>query len=351
MAVISYKCPNCGGDLRFDPKTQKYRCEYCVSLFDESALESEMQTEEVPKSQTQTEQTSENDGQAVMYTCPSCGAEIVTDETTAASFCYYCHNPVVLQGRLEGAYLPNRILPFKVTKEEATDAFLSYVSKKKFIPRAFFNKKQIEKLTGIYFPYWVCDEEVHGELYASATDVRTWRRGDIEYTETKYFEIERGGDIEIKEITKNALKKANRQLVEGVHPFPIGESKAFSMGYLSGFQAEKRDLEKEDFAAEINREVQGYAKDLLRGTVNGYTTVNTRSTHATIKNEHWNYVLLPVWTLTYRGRDDKLYYYALNGVTKKMCGQFPIDYKKVGMLFGIVFAVVLILGLIGGYLV
>ena len=39
---------------------------------------------------------------ALVYICPSCGAEVVTDATTAATFCYYCHNPVVLSGKLSG---------------------------------------------------------------------------------------------------------------------------------------------------------------------------------------------------------------------------------------------------------
>lgn len=39
MSVISYKCPNCDGELIFDPKTQKYKCEYCFSLFSQEELE------------------------------------------------------------------------------------------------------------------------------------------------------------------------------------------------------------------------------------------------------------------------------------------------------------------------
>ena len=39
MAAITYKCPNCGGGLVFDPGTQKYKCEYCLSLFDQQELE------------------------------------------------------------------------------------------------------------------------------------------------------------------------------------------------------------------------------------------------------------------------------------------------------------------------
>ena len=38
MEIQSYKCPNCGGGLVFDPKTQKFKCEYCLSAFTEEAL-------------------------------------------------------------------------------------------------------------------------------------------------------------------------------------------------------------------------------------------------------------------------------------------------------------------------
>ena len=84
MAAITYKCPNCDGGLMFDPSSQKYHCEFCLSDFTQEELDA----------------LKPDDSQAVLYTCPSCGAQIVTDETTAATFCYYCHNPVVLSGRL-----------------------------------------------------------------------------------------------------------------------------------------------------------------------------------------------------------------------------------------------------------
>ncbi len=39
MEVITYKCPNCGGDLTFDPASGKYKCEYCLSSFTEEEAE------------------------------------------------------------------------------------------------------------------------------------------------------------------------------------------------------------------------------------------------------------------------------------------------------------------------
>lgn len=38
MALMSYKCPNCGGGLVFDPDSQKFQCEYCLSEFTEEEM-------------------------------------------------------------------------------------------------------------------------------------------------------------------------------------------------------------------------------------------------------------------------------------------------------------------------
>lgn len=39
MAAITYKCPNCNGGLMFDPASQKYHCEYCLSDFTQEELD------------------------------------------------------------------------------------------------------------------------------------------------------------------------------------------------------------------------------------------------------------------------------------------------------------------------
>ena len=48
--------------------------------------------------------------------------------------------------------------------------------------------------------------------------------------------MEREGDLTFKELSKNALKKANRTLVEASGPTNSSEAKPFHMGYLSGFR-------------------------------------------------------------------------------------------------------------------
>lgn len=344
MSAISLKCPNCDGELIFDPGTQKYKCEYCNSLF----LEEEIRPAEAESVESEAAAKSEAEA-GILYTCPSCGAEIVTDATTAASFCYYCHNPVILKGRLEGAFLPDQIIPFSIDKETAKREFLQFFQKRKFIPKAFFQKNQMEHLSGVYFPYWVYRVSMKGRITAKGTNVRVWRGGDLEYTETSFYEIEREGDIELKDLTKSALKKANSVLGEGILPYRMEEAKAFSPGYLSGFLAEKRDIEKIEIQNGIQGETEQYAQKMLRESIRGYQTVTGVRSGFASKREQYAYTLFPIWTLTYRGRDDKIYYYSMNGQTGKVCGKLPIDYKKV---LGTVFAAagtVLMAGLLGGY--
>lgn len=357
MAVVSYKCPHCGGELIFNPTTQKYKCEYCLSDFSQEELEAlkpEEGSEEKAvnfEEDTQEENTTEKETQeAVIYHCPSCGAEIVTDETTAATFCYYCHNPVVLSGRVSGEFLPDKIIPFAIDKKQATEKFLDYVHSKKFVPKAFFNKQQIEKISGVYFPYWMVDMDMEGSMQAEGRNVRVWRSGDTEYTETKVYRVEREGDVHLEDITKNALKKSNAKLAEGVLPYDVSKVQKFHMGFLSGFLAEKRDIERTELNKQVQQEANEYGEKILRGTVKGYSSISVKSCHLNQTQENWDYTMLPVWTVTYKGKNGKMYYYSMNGQDGKVYGELPIDYKKVWILGGIVFGVVLILALIGGYL-
>ena len=384
MAVISFKCPNCDGELIFDPSTQKYKCEYCASLFSQEELDAmkpaqisepestdaagmgkttdgpESKEQNRPenkaggatKDQTENEsaqdKTAGNEADAVTYTCPSCGAQIVTDATTAATFCYYCHNPVVLGGRLEGKFLPDQVIPFSVSREDAEKGFKDYVCKKKFVPRAFYSKKQIESITGVYFPYWHYNTSLEGKMQGEARNVRVWRTGNTEYTETKYYQVSREGDVKLENLTENALGKANQELICGVMPYDFKAVKKFQLGFLSGFMAEKRDIEKNQIEKKVQQEARENAEKLMREKISGYSSVSVKNTDFQTLKEKWSYTLLPVWTITYKAKNGKIYYFSMNGQTGKVYGELPTDYKKISLVSGIVSLVTLVILLLGG---
>lgn len=366
MSVVTYKCPNCDGELTFDPASQKFTCPYCVSSFTKSELDKAQPARTETGGESARAETSggdqparaaapkdgggEGESEACLFTCPSCGAEITADGTTAATHCFYCHNPVILTGRLDGAFMPKKIIPFKIGREEAEDRFLKWVKKKWFVPKAAFGKKNLEKITGIYFPYWLVDADLRANMTANAQKVRVWRAGDIEYTETSYYQLYREANIHFEDIIKNALKKANREIVDRVQPYNPVDMVDFSMPYLSGFQAEKRDIERAELQTEVQGDIQRYSTALLRDTMSGFSAPQIVSSNVQIGRENWDYTLLPVWTLVYQGKKNTFYFYAMNGQTGNIYGKLPLHYGKLALVAGIIFVVTFILLMIGGWL-
>lgn len=349
MDVLVYKCPNCDAGLAFDPKSQEFHCEYCASYFSRQQVEKPAAASGVTDGARVSGEKPEI-VEAVIYSCPACGAEIATDETTAATFCYYCHNPVVLSSRLDGGFRPDKVIPFTIDREQAVKELLGWTKKKWFIPKAFFSESQIEKVTGVYFPYWMIDSRMRASLTARATRVRTWRVGNTEFTETEYYNIKREGDMSFKEIPKNALRKETGKLLNGVHPYDCSLAKDFSPAYLTGFQAEKRNVERAEYEQEVRGELEDYAKSLLKGSVNGYTGVMTDSFGAGKPDWQWSYTLMPAWVLTYKADNGKTYYYTMNGQSGKTSGVLPVAMKKLILSFaGASLALFLIL-LTGSYL-
>jgi DNA-directed RNA polymerase subunit RPC12/RpoP len=319
-----------------------------MSRFTQAEIDALRPSPEDGAAQPEREKTGEEAGS--LYHCPSCGAEVVTDATTAATLCYYCHNPVVLAGRLDGRFTPDQIIPFAIDKEKAVGTFMDWTKKKRFIPKAFFSKKQIDMLTGVYFPFWMISCAVRGAMTAKATKVRSWRTGSIQHTETEHYDVIREGALHFTELTKNALKKADEKLTTGVQPYDFSALTDFSMGYLSGFQAEKRDIETKDLEPELEEEIRGYSASLLKESAEGYTTVQPSYLQAVREKTDYRYTLFPVWILTYLDQNKKTYFYAMNGQTGKVCGVLPLDFKRLLGLFFTVALPLFLLLVLGGYL-
>lgn len=346
--MLTYQCPNCGAGLEFDAEKQKLCCEFCLSEFTEEEARAANPEEDVTERERARQEY--NDGMRE-FECPSCGAHVVADESTAADFCCYCHNPVVLVGRLSGQMRPHRIIPFKYDKAEAEKRFLKFAKKKRFVPNAFFSQAQVERIQGIYYPFWVTDADTDSVMEGQATRLRVWRAGNVEYTETSKFRVHRRGNIHFEDITTSAFSEADKRMLEGILPYPSEALQEFSMPYLSGYLAKKRDVERAELTEEVRRRMKDYAAQLLKGTVQGYNTVSDTETQVQIKQSHWEYSLMPIWILTYRDRQDRTYTYAMNGYTGKVYGELPISYPKLGLLLGaIALPLTAILTWLGGML-
>lgn len=396
MATMEYKCPKCGAPISFNPDKQLFSCEYCGADTTVEEIQKlyaqQEQTETINEREVKHSEQEQQKAQAkgeefdedaiVSYVCPSCGAEVITAASTAATECYYCQNPVVLGSRLSGEYRPDFVIPFALTKDKAVDAFMKFCGKKKFLPAGFAGKSQVEKMQGVYFPYYYIDEQMQASMTATGKKVRHWTSGNRRYTETSTYRLFRTGDIEIRNVFEEALRDkdsdkkvqpgqpmSNRQqnaqqamsyldqykaskrheMLQCVHPFDVSKAQPFSMSYLSGFKAEKREIGRQDIEGDIARRMDEYAKSLLEDTMTGYEGVSSESYNDRTLNQIWRYTLLPVWIVTYKYKGEILPF-AINGQTGKIYGKLPVAGGKLLLWGAIVAVIVFILATLGGLL-
>lgn len=232
-----YKCPACGGAIEFDSKSQKMKCPYCDTEFElETLKELDEQMEREAGQQDdlsgwQTDaggewQEGETDGMNV-YTCQSCGGEIIADENTGASNCPYCGNPVIMTEKFKGALRPDLVIPFKLDKKAAKEAYYRHIKGRTFLPKAFRRENHIDEIKGLYVPFWLFDGDVDADVRYKATKVRMWSDHDYDYTETSYYSVERSGEMTFVSVPVDGSEKMADDLMESIEPFKISESVDF----------------------------------------------------------------------------------------------------------------------------
>ena len=348
MESIQYKCPNCNADLRFHPKKQGFECEFCDSFFtlEECKQANEQMQAETAQNAPALDEFAEGNQ---LYYCQSCGAELITDLNTTATECVYCHNPVVLKGRLSGEYRPSKVIPFKISRQQAVDIFKNWCSQRKFLPKDFVSESQLLHLHGVYVPFWVADCHIHGRMNAECHKIRHWSSGDYHYTEVKEYEVIRNAELDFEGIPADGESKVPDDLMEAIEPFDYRETVAFEMAYLSGFMSDKYDVNKSQVFPRIrNRAVNG-SDQMLRASMTGYDSVRVIQSDMNILQTKWQYMLLPVWFMSYMYQG-KQYDFAINGQTVKQAGTPPLDSGKLSRLCILIALGATILGTLGGLL-
>lgn len=344
--VMEYECPKCGGTLEFHSSIQKLKCSFCDAEYEMEEMQvpneagqqgQNMQTNmQADSFQWNTDagsqwQKGEQDGIRV-YSCQSCGGEIVGDATMASTKCPFCDNPIVMTGQISGDLKPDYVLPFKLDKKDAKSAFEKHLLDKKLLPKEFRDKNKIDEIKGIYVPFWLFDTELDTAIVYNAENVKKWRSGDYVYTKTDYFDVLREGSIAFENIPVDGSSKMPDDLMESLEPFDFKEAVPFNPGYLAGYAADRYDVDAQSSIGNINTRVRQSAENAFKKTVSGYSYVAVKQSFVQLKNNTVKYALYPVWFLNVTWNGEK-YTFAMNGQTGKFVGNLPIDKKAKRSMF------------------
>lgn len=355
--ITEYKCPACTGPLHFVGESGKLECDYCGSTYDVAEIEALYAGQET-KAETafqETEMKEKNgepgeepawdtsalqgdwgaDGEGMKaYSCPSCGAELICEATTAATSCPYCGNNTIVPGQFGGTMKPDYVIPFKLDKKAAVAALKKHYSKKFFLPRAFSSGNHLEEVQGIYVPFWLFDAGAEADCRFHATRSHTHTDGDYRVTVTEHFDVRRSGTMEFERIPVDGSKKMPDDYMDSIEPFDYAGLKPFSTAYLPGYLADKYDVTAQESMERADRRCHNSAFDQMRRDISGYEVVNQVGGNVRLHRGKVHYALMPVWTLRTRWKNQD-YLFMMNGQTGKMVGDLPVSNGKVTAFFSV----------------
>ena len=372
--VTNYQCPGCTGPLHFVGASGKLECEYCGASYDvaeiealyaekeEKAAAAQQAAEEKAAEQKEasaaggdwdtsgfSDDWGEEGAHMKAYSCPSCGAELICDESTAATSCPYCGNPTVVPGQFSGELKPDFILPFKLSREDAIKALREHYKGKILLPKTFTNENHVQEIRGVYVPFWMFDGKAVGDARYKATRSHSYTSGDYEITKTEHFDIYRAGSVTFEKVPVDASSKMPDDHMDSIEPYDYKGLKHFSTAYLPGFLADKYDVSVEESRERADQRCEGTLDAALRGSVKGYDTCTRLAGSTDLARGKVHYALMPVWMLNtkWQGKD---FLFAMNGQTGKLVGDLPVSWGKFWGMFAGIAALLSIVGSIGATL-
>ena len=363
--VTNYQCPACTGPLHYSAKSGKLECDYCDSSFDVAEIEAlyarkeaeaaaakhaaDAKAEAAQAAKAEAAEAAaasggwdtsdlsrdwgaEADGLRV-YSCPSCGAELICDRSTAATACPYCGNPAIVPGQFSGALRPDYILPFRLSKDDAVQALRAHYKGKPFLPRSFTSANHIEQIQGVYVPFWLFDGGAEGAASYRASNTNVYETGDYEITETRHYHVVRAGSLAFEKIPVDASSKMPDDHMDSIEPFDYAQLRPFSTAYLPGYLADKYDVTIDDSRDRADTRCRETLAQALRDTVTGYGACVTEREDIALRRGKVHYALLPVWMLhtKWKGQD---FLFAMNGQTGKMVSDLPVSRKRYWLWWG-----------------
>lgn len=367
--VTNYQCPACTGPLHYSAKSGKLECDYCDSSFDVAEIEAlyarkeaeaaaakhaaDAKAEAAQAAKAEAAEAAaasggwdtsdlsrdwgaEADGLRV-YSCPSCGAELICDRSTAATACPYCGNPAIVPGQFSGALRPDYILPFRLSKDDAVQALRAHYKGKPFLPRSFTSANHIEQIQGVYVPFWLFDGGAEGAASYRASNTNVYETGDYEITETRHYHVVRAGSLVFEKIPVDASSKMPDDHMDSIEPFDYAQLRPFSTAYLPGYLADKYDVTIDDSRDRADTRCRETLAQALRDTVTGYGACVTEREDIALRRGKVHYALLPVWMLStkWHGQD---FLFAMNGQTGKLVGDLPTDRGRFWGMFAAIAA-------------
>lgn len=368
------RCPQCGAsDVTYNIQKKKLICNYCYTEFEAEeveGIEKEAKNLEGETRASGTKDIDQNASDVITLKCGGCGAEVVinTAEATNAR-CHWCRSILSVNSQIENGAIPDVVLPFQLSKEEAQKNIEKFVSARKFYANSTFkNEFTTKNIMGVYFPYMLVDAKGHGDFKGEGGHVaRSYKikvgkdSNGKDKEETVYdidiYNVERSFDIAIDDLSiessKDKLNKNSKEkttnVINSIMPFDTENCVKYKANYLAGFTSEKRDVNISNIEGKVDQELKDVARHAINKDLTHYDSgVEWKQEDFKISGKQWVSAYLPVWLYSYQDAKKVLHYVAVNGRTGETMGSIPMNKTKLVLLSVLIFLAFFIASIVAG---
>lgn len=324
----AYKCPQCGGDLAYDPKTGLLSCAFCGT--------------KLTRAEYRKKYGAHRYYQTTELVCPQCGAAMLSYDDTIASFCSYCGSSVSFTKRIVEDVKPDGVMPFTLSREEALERFRSTVRQARFAPD-WLREESENKLVGIYMPYYSYSGTAAEHLSTEGKCDSTSRPG-VKYVYDLELDVEErfsGVRFDAAEVFPDFLSET----IDTFEDDPSAERPAeddsdedaaaakkqpprglerFDTACLAGFYADGGSVPEETYADILEDLV---AEDFRRLELEKDGIRIDNNADAPLVTAEAKKYLYPVWLNTCR-YGDRVCYSVINGQDGTVAAEIPVDKNK-----------------------
>ena len=327
-----FPCPSCGGQLIYDVKSHKMKCQSCGSFFPVDEYKSQ-----------------EFNYIREVVTCPNCGGEVAAPSLDGMNFCPYCGAEITNAEHFSQRGYPDRIIPFALSKQDCIDRYQRMVDGVPFLPDDLKTSAGLESFVGLYTPYWIYNYEAKGRLSIPIAKDDSDAMYDYHYT----ADMETDLDCEIS-VGQDASQTLDDTVSEQIEPFFYEQMRDFNPNYMAGFYAENSTVDPDVYDDETKTRCIDIIRrklDLTAGDHDGYYLAESAyvqqqeiDPYVSKASENTG-AYLPLWFLTTR-KNNRVAYTVINGQTGAAHADLPVDigkYVRGSLVASAICAVILLL--------
>jgi hypothetical protein len=345
-ALRKYPCAACGAQAEWNPAKGSLACTFCGTVAPFS-IEPDGAIVELDLVKALRELPDEDRGwleERRSVQCQSCRAVSVFDPRRVGQNCDFCGSPKLIPyDAIKAPIRPQSLLPFKVAESDVREQIRHWYASKWLAPNALRRRALVDRVHGVYIPYWtfdahaVCPWTADAGHYYYTTETYRDGKGRTATRRVRHVRWEPASG-EVRQFFDDEPVPGTHgipvELLKKIEPFPTGELVPYAPAFLAGFVVEHYQVVLVEAAERSRAQMTQKLYDLCAREVPGDTHRNLQIDPA-FSGLTFKHVLVPVWLLTYT-YGNRPWQVVVNGYTGRIAGEYPKSWIKIAFVLLIV---------------